>query len=546
MKLNRTPNPLDRNARNGENENWDIIEGEVRALGDRVDNFVDEISEDTYNKLVEDARLDWREMVDEYSDLPTNARKGTTVGVKEQGIIYRYNGSTWDRLFEINLNPIAEVDDRLTSQLNETDDKIFFDSLVNKKKNRRMILWIDDDSHVGVYTKIKPLIEEYNIPMTVAVITDRPFNSPYLTKQQIEELRLIGVEFVSHAHTHDINHRLSDMSEEELHQEFSTSKRIIKENGWNDSVVVYPFGSTNALVRDVARQYFEAGFDVHKGVVKDPMDQFNIPRISADSPRTLSDLKGYIDEAKQTDESIVFMTHVDQYGGLDMQKTRETIEYAHANGYEFVTVGEFLKHRGNLAQFDEVTISNKGKIYSETLSLVEFAKIGDYENNAAMTVFPINQITKLKVRTADRGDYGVPQAGTIDVHRYNEDVYSYQEYISNNRLYHLLRTWSGGNWSEWMPLKTDIVANPGVYNANLPISAFTPDVITRIRVRNDQATGYELPNNLGGIVEVHRFTDDEYSYQKFVSHHEVKTVLYRKWSVISDKWLPWYESKGID
>ena len=436
--------------------------------------------------------------------------------------------------------------DSVNETLNKTEEKIFFNSMVNKKKNKRMILWIDDDAHIGVYTKIKPLLEEYNIPLTVAVITERDFKAPYLTKSQIDELMSIGVEFVSHAHTHDSNHRLNAMTEKELHHEFSTSKRIIKENGWNDSVVVYPFGSTNKLVYDVARQYFDAGFDVHRGIVKDPLNQFNIPRISADSPRTLDDLKGYIDVAKQTDESIVFMTHVDQYGGLDMHKMKATIEYAHANGYEFVTVGEFLKHRGNLAQLDNLTINNKGQMFSDTLGFIEFARVGDYENNAPMTVFPKNQITKLKVRTMDRQDYGVTQAGTIDVHRYSEDDYSYQVYISYNRFYHLIRTWRNGGWTEWTPLKTDIVAKPGVFSPNLPISAFEPDMITRIRIRNDQALDYELPQDLGGVIEVHRFTDDEFSYQKFVSHHEVKTVLYRKWSVISDKWLSWYQSKGIE
>lgn len=95
-----------------------------KELIDKINNIKDSISEEAYDRLVEDARLDWREMVDEYSDLPTDAEKGTTVGVKNDGIIYRYDGSKWDRIFEINLNPISEVDDRLNDKIDSNMDKI--------------------------------------------------------------------------------------------------------------------------------------------------------------------------------------------------------------------------------------------------------------------------------------------------------------------------------------------------------------------------------------------------------------------------------------
>src|SRR5699024_6304562 len=63
-------------------------------------------------------------MVEKYSDLPSDAETGTTIGVKEDSLVYRYDGSKWVDIYEINLNPISEVDDRLSSQLAETDSKI--------------------------------------------------------------------------------------------------------------------------------------------------------------------------------------------------------------------------------------------------------------------------------------------------------------------------------------------------------------------------------------------------------------------------------------
>ena len=53
MKLNRTPNPLDRNARNGENDNWDIIEGSIKRIDDTVSDLVLESGGDSNLEVVQ-------------------------------------------------------------------------------------------------------------------------------------------------------------------------------------------------------------------------------------------------------------------------------------------------------------------------------------------------------------------------------------------------------------------------------------------------------------------------------------------------------------
>lgn len=102
--------PLDRKNRNNHNENYKELYNDFR-------NVVQKVSDEVFDKVVDNARLDWDKMVDKYSDLPSNAEKGTTIGVKEEGVVYRFNGSDWDSIYEINLNPISEVDERLTTQL---------------------------------------------------------------------------------------------------------------------------------------------------------------------------------------------------------------------------------------------------------------------------------------------------------------------------------------------------------------------------------------------------------------------------------------------
>jgi len=116
--------PVDDNSLNSTNHNFTELYNGKRKANERINNIVDEMSDEAFNKVVNSAKLDWDTMVEKYSDLPSDAEKGVTVGVKEDGKVYRYDGSKWVDIYEINLNPISEVDDRLSSQLAQTDNRI--------------------------------------------------------------------------------------------------------------------------------------------------------------------------------------------------------------------------------------------------------------------------------------------------------------------------------------------------------------------------------------------------------------------------------------
>ena len=127
MKLNRTPNPLDRNTRNSDNENWDIIEGEFKKVGDtfnsvnnRIDNVIDEVSDEALKKVVDSAKLNWKEPVENFSGLPTNAQIGDTRMDKSTGKVYRYDGANWVEIQQIDAGPVNELDNRLSSKLEKT------------------------------------------------------------------------------------------------------------------------------------------------------------------------------------------------------------------------------------------------------------------------------------------------------------------------------------------------------------------------------------------------------------------------------------------
>src|SRR5690554_2127477 len=125
MKLNRTGSNWTELERNKINENWDIIEG---SYSDVVGQITDEV----VGHLIDSARLDWKEPVDTVADLPTNAEVGETRMVREadpDGIsyVYRYDGEEWEKIQEIDVTLVNEVDSRLSSQLAEKVDRTSFE-----------------------------------------------------------------------------------------------------------------------------------------------------------------------------------------------------------------------------------------------------------------------------------------------------------------------------------------------------------------------------------------------------------------------------------
>ena len=159
---------------------------------------------------------------------------------------------------------------------NKIDTRRAYQSLVSKKTNKPMITWIDDDGHVGVYNKLAPLLREYKIKMTSAIVTNFahgfplkgavPHNPKFMSYEQMKEIENEGLlEYVCHTHTHNLQHKLTDMTEEELHEELSTNQNMIRALGWNHRHLVYPFGEFNDNVIRVVKQYFDSAFNTRGG-----------------------------------------------------------------------------------------------------------------------------------------------------------------------------------------------------------------------------------------------------------------------------------------
>ncbi|MFB4471784.1 hypothetical protein ACDI16_02300 [Oceanobacillus caeni] len=99
-------NQLNRDTRNAINDN-------DTELFKAVNNISGKITDEIYDEIRNDVKLQWKEPVNTVADLPSKAQTGDTRMAIDTGKVYRYNGIEWVEIQQINSSAITEVDERL-------------------------------------------------------------------------------------------------------------------------------------------------------------------------------------------------------------------------------------------------------------------------------------------------------------------------------------------------------------------------------------------------------------------------------------------------
>src|SRR5699024_3817213 len=458
--------PVDDNSLNSTNHNFTELYDGKRKANERINNIVDEMSDEAFNKVVNSAKLDWDTMVEKHSDLPSDAETGTTIGVKEDGLVYRYDGSKWVDIYEINLNPISEVDDRLSSQLADADNFRREESMISRKQEKRpMITITDDDSNQGFYSILFELAKEYGIPMTSSIITNGamgfPGGKPHEKEpgakmrysfEQAMEMRESGlIEVISHTHDHK---DLIKIPNREIREDFEKSRNFMKKWGFNYRGVVYPFGNYNDRDVGVAKEFFDyipgalGSTMFNSMVVTPPINNYTLPRQNINKA-SLEEIKGLIDETVEKNGWLILLGHIDQDDATE-QDYRNIIEYALSKDVEFVKMDEGMKAHGNIAQFGgtnnypETIITSEGDIIGEkTFPIQYLGQNGVVLNDSPQDKKLIDKITYSYINPEEKEDFPEESGGWLITNEVVGDSFSYQEY----HLYHsntIYRRW-------WMP-----------------------------------------------------------------------------------------------
>ena len=150
-----------------------------------------------------------------------------------------------------------------------------------------------DDGYEDNFSNAYPILKEYNFPATIFVSSGligveravRGVSLHYLNKEQMLEMQASGlIDFQSHGMSH---RNLTELPEIESERELKESKSFLESLFQKKiNLFAYPFGASNAFIREAVRGLFSGAVGVHYGYVNKKSSIFDLPRQSIDSKVT--------------------------------------------------------------------------------------------------------------------------------------------------------------------------------------------------------------------------------------------------------------------
>ena len=157
------------------------------------------------------------------------------------------------------------------------DPKKFEDELLNNKRQRKILLTIDD-GFSSFYEKAWPILKEREIPFILFVSTREIGSFNYMTWDQIKEIAQENfVEIGNHSHSHEY---LVEENIEIIKEDIEKSIKIFKDElGKNSDFFSYPFGEYSLEFKELIKSLnFKYAFGQHSGVMDETKDFYELPR----------------------------------------------------------------------------------------------------------------------------------------------------------------------------------------------------------------------------------------------------------------------------
>lgn len=214
-----------------------------------------------------------------------------------------------------------------------------------------MLTIIDDDGDVAFYEKWVPIIEEKDVSISTAVVTDWVGTKSSMSWETIQKCADAGAEILCHTKDHVATDVVRGRSLEQVTKSYQDAQKALQDHGYAGNILIYSGGSGDLEhAREAASVVFDAAF-VSAG--NKPMTEIKEPhRIlryvigdSKGNAPTLEELKAIIDLAVEKNAWVVFMTHshydvmTDEY----MQTLAAAIDYCAEVGVDVVSAAEGLQ-----------------------------------------------------------------------------------------------------------------------------------------------------------------------------------------------------------
>ncbi len=163
------------------------------------------------------------------------------------------------------------------NKINFINPKDFENELKNNKKQRKILLTIDD-GFLSFYENAWPILKKEKIPFILFVSTREVGSFNYMSWSQIREISKEDfVEIGNHSHTHEY---LVDEDIKTIREDIEKSISIFKKELKKNSIFFsYPFGEYSLDFKNLIKSLgFKYAFGQHSGVIDETKDFFELPR----------------------------------------------------------------------------------------------------------------------------------------------------------------------------------------------------------------------------------------------------------------------------
>ena len=341
------------------------------------------------------------------------------------------------------------------------------------KKKEPMVVFLDDDGHRDVYTKLKPIFEEHNVPCSLAIITGRLDTTSYsMSKNQVRELSSMGWELLGHTHdAHSPN--MSVVSLEYLSNDLATNKKKLEELGSVSKGFVYPQSVHNNDIQRITQEHFSFAFGGVGINDDDFIDAMMIRRIAFGAYTQEGDTFEYytslVDDIFNSGTGLlVFMLHVGDTPQIQLDMLSPLINHIKSKNIPIVNASEAYEEYGpdiwmgiNGEGEDFMAVTKK-TIYSNNLLPNVMLPLNARKPDDGPSTFQSNAITYTKMNSVFANAQGYPEnrAGTRVTYILDKEyhAYNFEEYhvYNRNRVYRRIGVGSNG-WSEWELVSKDVI-----------------------------------------------------------------------------------------
>jgi len=413
-----------------------------------------------------------------------------------------------------------------------------------RKTEALFTIW-DDDSTKEMWTVLRPIQQQFNIPMSTAILTNWIDTSLGLTKSQLLQLIDEGWEPTFHG---DSQHYLDEMTYEEQYNHFEEVMETLESWGIKGvSTIAYPFSRRNNDTVLAARQFFRAGRSTDYGINRPPFQTWDLMCINGEGKEhTLESLKADIDDISQNGGWGIYLTHANLMSESDVATLEEIIQYVKSKGnIEFVTANEALNRMGNIIDVGRYLARDKSIPHHVVGS------DGSTSSNTTPGVFvehPLggidesllpNQFETGKIHiclTLARNNF--PEVGYLVTNNMRKG-YAFQELTDITGRKRIRYEVSGDNeWGNWVLIQTNVMLTDSGINSTTPMTDFPRYKVTYTPIPNANIAGFPITDGHGLLETNYMFPTPSGNYQHFYASSTTRDVIYRRrW--MNNQWTDW-------